>query len=157
MKIAYRIRFDKHTNSVGACPFAFFRKASRPHTPLSPNAPIRCVWLKHQKKKKGFKIKEVIKTLRLTKNEWEQIEIKLKESELNFTSFALASMLKQRAIKRKTSPINRDFITELAKWGNNLNQVAKHLNTKKNGLDRVGLEMLSRIEKHLQDLKKTIE
>ena len=75
---------------------------SRPHTPLSPNiAPYRCVWLKHQKKKKGFKIKEVIKTLRLTKNEWEQIEIKLKESELNFTSFALASMLKQRAIKKK--------------------------------------------------------
>ena len=66
-------------------------------------------------------------------------------------------MVKQREIKRKTSHIKRDFITELAKWGNNLKQVAKHLNTKKKGLDRVGLEMLSRIEKHLQDLKKIIE
>lgn len=66
-------------------------------------------------------------------------------------------MLKQKAIKKKQISINRDFITELAKWGNNLNQVAKHLNTNKSGLDRVGLEMLSRIETHLRELRKVIE
>ncbi|MBW1409935.1 molybdopterin-guanine dinucleotide biosynthesis protein MobC [Campylobacter jejuni] len=53
--------------------------------------------------------------------------------------------------------MNRDFIAELSKWGNNLNQVAKHLNTSKGGLDRVGLEMLSRIENHLKELRKAIE
>ncbi|EGP8019625.1 MobC family plasmid mobilization relaxosome protein [Campylobacter jejuni] len=65
-------------------------------------------------------------------------------------------MLKQKSLKRQT-PINRDFIAELSKWGNNLNQVAKHLNTSKGGLDRVGLEMLSRIENHLKELRKAIE
>ncbi|OOX97229.1 molybdopterin-guanine dinucleotide biosynthesis protein MobC, partial [Campylobacter coli] len=45
----------------------------------------------------------------------------------------------------------------LSKWGNNLNQVAKHLNSNKSGLDRVGLEMLSRIENHLKELRKVIE
>ncbi|EJB5981359.1 plasmid mobilization relaxosome protein MobC, partial [Campylobacter coli] len=42
---------------------------------------------------------------------------------------------------------------ELAKWGNNLNQIAKHLNSNKGGMDRVGLEMLKRIEEHLQELR----
>ncbi|HEF1389629.1 TPA: plasmid mobilization relaxosome protein MobC [Campylobacter jejuni] len=102
-------------------------------------------------------MKTLTKRLRLSQDEWEQIQIKLKESELNFSSFALNSMLKQKAIKKKQISINRDFITELAKWGNNLNQVAKHLNTNKSGLDRVGLEMLSRIETHLRELRKVIE
>ncbi|EOH4448111.1 plasmid mobilization relaxosome protein MobC [Campylobacter coli] len=102
-------------------------------------------------------MKTIIKTLRLENNQWEQIEIKLKESELSFSSFALASMLGQKTIKRKQTPINRDFIAELSKWGNNLNQVAKHLNSNKGGLDRVGLEMLSRIENHLKELRKVIE
>ncbi|EEU8028191.1 plasmid mobilization relaxosome protein MobC, partial [Campylobacter jejuni] len=31
------------------------------------------------------------------------------------------------------------------------------LNTSKGGLDRVGLEMLSRIENHLKELRKAIE
>ncbi|OOY00765.1 hypothetical protein BOQ02_09815 [Campylobacter coli] len=102
-------------------------------------------------------MKTIIKTLRLEANQWEEIESKLKESELTFSSFALTSMLDKKTLKRKQSPINRDFITELAKWGNNLNQVAKHLNAKKGGLDRVGLEMLSRIENHLKELRKAIE
>ncbi|MCW1493356.1 plasmid mobilization relaxosome protein MobC [Campylobacter jejuni] len=46
---------------------------------------------------------------------------------------------------------------ELAKWGNNLNQVAKHLNTKKGGIDRVALEMLSKIENHLKELREIIK
>ncbi|EAJ1786025.1 MobC family plasmid mobilization relaxosome protein [Campylobacter jejuni] len=59
--------------------------------------------------------------------------------------------------KKKKSKINQDFILELAKWGNNLNQVAKHLNTKKGGIDRVALEMLSKIENHLKELRETIK
>ncbi|HEB7537068.1 TPA: plasmid mobilization relaxosome protein MobC [Campylobacter coli] len=102
-------------------------------------------------------MKNLTKRLRLTSDEWKQIEAKLKESELSFSSFALNSMLKQKTIKRKQTPINRDFIAELSKWGNNLNQVAKHLNSNKSGLDRVGLEMLSRIENHLKELRKVIE
>lgn len=59
--------------------------------------------------------------------------------------------------KKKKSKIDQDFILELAKWGNNLNQVAKHLNTKKGGIDRVVLEMLSKIENHLKELRETIK
>lgn len=59
--------------------------------------------------------------------------------------------------KKKKSKIDQDFILELAKWGNNLNQVAKHLNTKKSGIDRVALEMLSKIENHLKELRETIK
>lgn len=59
--------------------------------------------------------------------------------------------------KKKKSKIDQDFILELAKWRNNLNQVAKHLNTKKGGIDRVALEMLSKIENHLKELRETIK
>ncbi|WP_445079961.1 plasmid mobilization protein, partial [Campylobacter jejuni] len=55
-------------------------------------------------------MKTLTKRLRLSQDEWEQIQIKLKESELNFSSFALKSMLKQKSLKRKQTPINRDFI-----------------------------------------------
>ncbi|HEF3077068.1 TPA: plasmid mobilization relaxosome protein MobC [Campylobacter jejuni] len=101
-------------------------------------------------------IKSITKRLRLTPDEWALIEKKLKESELNFSSFALTSMLNKNT-KKKKSKIDQDFILELAKWGNNLNQVAKHLNTKKGGIDRVALEMLSKIENHLKELRETIK
>ncbi|EIE1453841.1 plasmid mobilization relaxosome protein MobC [Campylobacter coli] len=101
-------------------------------------------------------IKSITKRLRLTPDEWALIEKKLKESELNFSSFALASMLNKNT-KKKKSKIDQDFILELAKWGNNLNQVAKHLNTKKSGIDRVALEMLSKIENHLKELREIIK
>ncbi|EID4797149.1 plasmid mobilization relaxosome protein MobC [Campylobacter lari] len=80
----------------------------------------------------------------------------MKESELNFSSFALVSMLNAK-VKVKQTKLEREFILELAKWGNNLNQVAKHLNSKKGGVDRVALEMLSKIEEHLKKIKETIE
>lgn len=106
---------------------------------------------------KGYVIsKSIKKTLRLSDENWEIIQNKMKESELNFSSFALASMLNAK-VKVKQTKLEREFILELAKWGNNLNQVAKHLNSKKGGVDRVALEMLSKIEEHLKKLKETIE
>nr|WP_236633140.1 plasmid mobilization relaxosome protein MobC [Campylobacter armoricus] len=100
--------------------------------------------------------KSIKKTLRLSDENWEIIQNKMKESELNFSSFALVSMLNAK-VKVKQTKLEREFILELAKWGNNLNQVAKHLNSKKGGVDRVALEMLSEIEEHLKKLKETIE
>lgn len=139
-----------------SCPFVSSRLTSRHRTfpyRKSLHLTVRFARLI----KKGVSIKTLTKRLRLAQNEWEQIESKLKESELSFSSFALASMLGQKSLKRKQTPINRDFIAELSKWGNNLNQVAKHLNSNKGELDRVGLEMLSRIENHLKELRKVIE
>lgn len=97
-------------------------------------------------------MKSVVKSLRFSKEQYEIIEKAMKEQELNFSEYALLCMLKQKA-KRKQNPIHRAFINELAKWGNNLNQVAKHLNTNKAGLDRVAFEMLKRIEEHLQAIR----
>ncbi|WP_143432388.1 plasmid mobilization relaxosome protein MobC, partial [Helicobacter pylori] len=44
-------------------------------------------------------------------------------------------------------------VIELAKWGNNLNQIAKHLNTNKGAWDRLGLEQLIEISNQLEQLR----
>lgn len=102
--------------------------------------------------KRKDKMKSVIKSLRLSQEQWEVIESKAKEQEQSFTSFALSAMLNHKPRRNKAKE-NQALVIELAKWGNNLNQVAKHLNTNKKGLDRVGLEMLARIESHLQAIR----
>ena len=92
--------------------------------------------------------------MRLTQNEWDSISSTMQEQGLTFTQYALNSMLNGKTPKKKSQALqNKELIIELAKWGNNLNQVAKHLNTTKGGLDRVGLEMLGRIEAHLQEIR----
>ena len=92
--------------------------------------------------------------MRLTQNEWDSISSAMQEQRLTFTQYALNSMLNGKTPKKKSRALqNKELIIELAKWGNNLNQVAKHLNTTKGGLDRVGLEMLGRIEAHLQEIR----
>ena len=78
----------------------------------------------------------------------------MKAQGLSFTQYAINSMLQNKISKKKTQVLqNKELIIEIAKWGNNLNQIAKHLNTKKSGLDRVGLEMLGRIESHLSEIR----
>ena len=97
-------------------------------------------------------MKSLTKRLRLSQEEWESIQEKMKlESQENFSKFALSSMLNKTP--KKQVGVNKEFVIELAKWGNNLNQIAKHLNSNKGGMDRVGLEMLKRIEEHLQALR----
>ena len=97
-------------------------------------------------------MKCVIKSLRLTQKQLKNIETKAKEQNQNFSSFALSAMLNYKP-KRNKAKENQALIVELAKWGNNLNQIAKHLNTNNTSLDRVGLEMLSRIESHLKEIR----
>ena len=66
------------------------------------------------------------------------IEKKLKETGMTFSKFALSSMLSRRI----RLPIERELLAELAKQGNNLNQVAARLN-RDESLDRVGLRILA--------------
>ena len=82
--------------------------------------------------------KNIIKKLRLTDAEWSAIEKKLKETGTTFSKFALSSMLSRRI----RLPIERELLAELAKQGNNLNQVAARLN-RDESLDRVGLRILA--------------
>ncbi len=97
-------------------------------------------------------MKSIIKSIRLSKEQWEIIRNEMKERELNFSEYVLFCALKVKK-QRKQNALNRDFIAELARIGNNFNQIAKHLNTNKTGLDRVGLEMLKHIEQHLNELR----
>ena len=96
-------------------------------------------------------MKSIVKSVRLSKEQLEQINGKL--GDMTFSEFALLAMLNETPKKAKRLKENRTLIVELAKWGNNLNQVAKHLNAERRGVDRVALEMLKRIEEHLKAIR----
>lgn len=99
-------------------------------------------------------MKSVVRSIRILIEQEQVIREKMQEQGLTFTQYALNSMLKGKTPKKESRALqNKELIIELTKWGNNLNQVAKHLNTTKGGLDRVGLEMLGRIEAHLQEIR----
>lgn len=95
-------------------------------------------WKVDMKNKKREITKNIIKKLRLTDAEWSAIEKKLKETGMTFSKFALSSMLSRRI----RLPIERELLAELAKQGNNLNQIAAKLNSGKS-LDSVGLRILA--------------
>lgn len=96
-------------------------------------------------------MKSIVKSIRLSKEQLEQINNKL--CGMTFSEFALLAMLNETPKKAKRLKENRALVIELAKWGNNLNQVAKHLNVEHRGVDRVALEMLKRIEEHLKAIR----
>lgn len=100
-------------------------------------------------------MRELVKRVKLSKDEWSIIFEKMEKTNLNFSEFARMSMINSQIFskKEKRAIANKELIIELAKIGNNLNQVAKHLNIEKKGIDRVGLEMLSRIENHLKEIR----
>lgn len=71
--------------------------------------------------------KDIRKTLRFSETEWEEISQKIEEHNLTFSEFSRSAIL-QKKIKTK---LTLDFIFQIQKIGNNLNQIAKNLNTKK--------------------------
>ncbi len=102
--------------------------------------------------------KQVIKSLRLSKEQWQTIQTQMQEKNLNFSQLVLNSLLIQNSqthvkSKKQKAIANKKLIIELAKWGNNLNQIAKHLNTNKGVWDRLGLEQLIEISNQLEQLR----
>ncbi|GAA9616824.1 hypothetical protein HpHA84_15220 [Helicobacter pylori] len=102
--------------------------------------------------------KQVIKSLRLSKEQWQTIQTQMQEKNLNFSQLVLNSLLTQNSqtptkSKKQKAIVNKELIIELAKWGNNLNQIAKHLNTNKGAWDRLGLEQLIEISNQLEQLR----
>ncbi len=119
---------------------------ARGRTPLNPQRKI---------KENALITKPITKRLRLSEKEWEIIQFEMQKSHLNFSQFALTSMLKTQpkfSAKKARALANKDLIIELAKWGNNLNQIAKHLNTQKS-MDKISLKMLAEIEKNLEQIR----
>ncbi len=102
--------------------------------------------------------KQVIKSLRLSKKQWQTIQTQMQEKNLNFSQLVLNSLLIQNSqapikSKKQKAIVNKELIIELAKWGNNLNQIAKHLNTNKGAWDRLGLEQLIEISNQLEQIR----
>ncbi len=82
----------------------------------------------------------------------------MQEKNLNFSQLVLNSLLTQNSqtptkSKKQKAIVNKDLIIELAKWGNNLNQIAKHLNINKGAWDRLALEQLIEISHQLEQLR----
>ena len=91
--------------------------------------------------------KNIRKTIRFTEDEFAKIEQKLIEHNLSFSEFSRSAIL-QKKIKTK---LTIDYIFQLQKIGNNLNQIAKNLNSKKTDIPNSKiLESLVRIEKLIE-------
>ncbi|RVZ83522.1 plasmid mobilization protein [Helicobacter pylori] len=102
--------------------------------------------------------KQVIKSLRLSQEQWQTIQTQMQEKNLNFSQLVLNSLLHQNSqtpikSKKQKAIANKELVIELAKWGNNLNQIAKHLNTNKWAWDRLGLEQLIEISYQLEQIR----
>ncbi len=102
--------------------------------------------------------KNITKRLRLNQTEWQTIQTQMQEKNLNFSQLVLNSLLTQNSqtptkSKKQKAIINKKLIIELAKWGNNLNQIAKCLNTNKGAWDRLALEQLIEISNQLEQLR----
>lgn len=94
--------------------------------------------------------KTITKRLRLSQDEWNLINAKLKETDLSFSNFALKSMIDKKIVVAKDHKI---LLFSLAKIGANLNQISKYCNTKKT-IDRVVLKMIAEIEFSLSEIAK---
>ena len=91
-------------------------------------------------------MRNIRKTIRFTEEEYQKIEKELKRDDVNFTIFARATILKQK-IKL---PIEKKLLYELNKIGNNLNQIARAVNSK----ERIStISKLIEIEKHLEAIR----
>ncbi|MCQ2774425.1 molybdopterin-guanine dinucleotide biosynthesis protein MobC [Helicobacter pylori] len=83
--------------------------------------------------------KQIIKSLRLSQKQWQTIQTQMQEKNLNFSQLVLNSLLTQNSqtptkSKKQKAIVNKELIIELAKWGNNLNPIAKCLNTNQGAL-----------------------
>ncbi|MBX1152326.1 plasmid mobilization relaxosome protein MobC [Campylobacter jejuni] len=74
--------------------------------------------------------KELRKTIRFTPNELKEIEEKASNLNMSFSQYIIYSALNKQ-IASKKNPLYKELITQLARVGNNLNQIAKVCNKDK--------------------------
>ncbi|MFT2662519.1 plasmid mobilization protein [Helicobacter pylori] len=102
-------------------------------------------------------LKNVEMGVNFYKEQWQTIQTQMQEKNLNFSQLVLNSLLHQNSqtptkSKKQKAIVNKELIIELAKWGNNLNQIAKCLNTNKGAWDRLCLEQLIEISNQLEQV-----
>ena len=91
--------------------------------------------------------KKIRKTIRFSDDEFVRIETLMSEHNLTFAEFARGAILRK---KIKTN-LTKDLLFEINRVGNNLNQIAKKVNS---GSDRKNLLIeLIQIRKELEAIK----
>lgn len=103
---------------------------------------------KMQNKDQKYDSRFIRKSLRFSPNEYAKVEAQLTSLGVNFTNFAKNAIINHRI----TIPIQMDLIYELNRIGNNLNQIAKSINSG-SGEKIPVLTQLVEIEKQLQKLQ----
>ena len=90
--------------------------------------------------------KEIRKTIRFSIDEFNNVEKVLSEHNLTFSEFARSAILNKKVKTKLTS----DYIFQLQKIGNNLNQIAKSLNQKKDIPNSEILKVLIEIKNDIE-------
>ena len=103
---------------------------------------------KVSKKESGKMSKDIRKTIRFSKSEFEQIQSNLDLSQITFSDFARSAILR----KKIKLPVEKKLLFELNKIGTNLNQIAKAVNSRKDKIQI--LTELVEIEKSIKELIK---
>ncbi|WP_257396239.1 mobilization protein (plasmid) [Campylobacter lari subsp. concheus] len=98
------------------------------------------------------------KTIRFTKSELQEIEQKAQELNVNFSQFIIYASLNKK-IASKKNPMYRELITQLARVGNNLNQIAKICNRDKSINKNIASNLIitiSELESTLSDISRKL-
>lgn len=118
----------------------------------SPLNPLTNLLFLQESKLKSYK--SIRKTIRFTDDEFSTIKEKMELGNYsNFTEFALHSMINKKSSKAKS--INKEYLLELSRIGNNLNQLTRKIN-KGDRLNNLGLSAIIDIRDSINSLKEKI-
>ncbi len=96
-------------------------------------------------------MRDKIARVRLTQDEHEQLSKLADENDLTLSEYIRRSALKRKT--KITTEFEKALYFEINRIGNNLNQIAKYVNTNKK-LDKFVLKSLVSIERELKELLK---
>lgn len=102
--------------------------------------------------------KELRKTIRFSKKELEEITQKANDLNMSFSQYIIYSALNKQ-IASKKNPLYKDLTTQLARVGNNLNQIAKVCNTEKAINKHIASNLIlvvSELQKELSNISKKL-
>ena len=93
-------------------------------------------------------IKSIRKTLRFSEDEYQKIENELLKNGVTFSDFARSAILRKKLITK----YDKEMIYHISKIGNNLNQVARAINSHELTNSTELMLKLLEIERALNDL-----
>ena len=99
---------------------------------------------------KNKEIRNVKKSFRFTKNEWRLIEKKCEIAKITPTQYFQQVAVYGKTAKRECLEEQKKYLGQIAMIGNNLNQIARKLNTNEK-VELWMLQLLLKIEKYLNE------